>query len=367
MTATATPDQPIIKKPIFDIETIFGKSIEEVDKIIADKEKYIQRIEIPKKDGSKRKVVAPGNDLKYIQKSLYWRFFRKYKPHNAAHGFVAKRGISTNADAHVGAKSMLKVDISNFFDSITIKHLENCLFGNKHVCRGCSHYNRMLDGKCNPSLYKNKEDAKKPPGEREFSHRCEEIKGMFVPGYSDTQNFESTFRKIIEVCTFEGFTAQGFPTSPVIANIVLKGFDRTMTRVAEDINVNYTRYADDLAFSSRTHTKEELKTALLRTIYRQLWAYGFEPNKKKTMAKSSSGRLKICGVVVNVKKNIPRKDFYLFKAKVHHAIVKFPEKTTKTRMRELKGYASFIMSINHEKGSRYMKKLIDFEKIKFKK
>lgn len=341
------------------MDKIFGKPLKEVDKIIEEKEKNINRITIPKKDGTPRHVVAPGRDLKYIQKSLYWRFFRRYKPHDAAHGFVAKRGISTNANAHIGALSVGKIDVSNFFDSISEGHLKNCLFGNQHICRYCKHYERMMDGLCHPSLYKNKE--------KDFKYKCDEMKAVFIPDYCEEVGYNSLFKRVIEVCTYNGFTAQGFPTSPIIANIVLRGFDTTMHNYCSELGINYTRYADDLAFSSMTHSKEELKKAVMQKAYRQLWGYKFKANKKKTVFKSRSGRLKICGVVVNEKKNVQRSVVHKFRAKVHHATVKFPEKTTKTRIRQLKGWASFLMSINHDKGKVYMDKLLKFEAEKFKK
>jgi len=342
----------------FNFKAIFGKPIEEIDRIIADKENQVHKIQIPKKDGTPRNVIAPGKDLKYMQKSLYWRFFSRYKPHNAAHGFVPKRGISTNADAHVGANSVCKIDISNFFDSISTNHLKNCLFGNKHTCRNCKNYERMLDDKCNPSLYHNKTT--------DYKFKCDEIKAIFIPEFCEKMGYNSLFSRVIEVCTYNGFTAQGFPTSPVIANIVLKGFDQTMTKYCTEHGIEYTRYADDLAFSSKTLSKQELAKLIKQKAYRQLWGYGFSANKKKTCIKSKSGRLKICGVVVNEKKNVQRSQVKLFRAKVHNATVKFPDRTTKTRLRTLKGWASFLMSINKEKGQKYMKQLLTFEKEKFK-
>lgn len=342
----------------FNMQKILGKPLEEVDKIIENKESHINRIVIPKKDGSPRNVIAPGRDLKYVQKSLYWRFFRRYKPNEAAHGFVAKRGISTNADAHIGALSVGKIDVSNFFDSISVNHLKNCLFGNKHICRYCVHYERMLYGGCDPSLYRNKTTN--------FKFKCDEIKAVFIPNFCEEVGYDSLFKRIIEICTYNGYTAQGFPTSPVIANIVLRGFDQTMSKHCDERNIEYTRYADDLAFSSKHLSKEDLKKAVMQKAYRQLWGYGFKANKKKTVFKSRAGRLKICGVVVNEKKNVQRSVVHKFRAKVHHAIVKFPERTTKTRIRQLKGWASFLMSINQEKGKVYMDKLLAFETQKFK-
>jgi len=223
----------------------------------------------------------------------------------------------------------------------------------------------MIDGGCHPSLYKNKEDASKPKEERDLSHVCEEIKAVWIPEYCEKTGYKSLFKRIIELCTNKGFAAQGFPTSPSLANIVLKGFDKQITEHCEKHDIVYTRYADDLTFSSKTLDKNELREIVVAKVMRQLWAYGFEPNKKKTSFKGKSGRLRVCGVVVNEKKNIQKSVMKLFRAKVHNAISKYPERTTKSRVKQLKGYASFIMSINKDKGKKYMDQLISFEKAKF--
>lgn len=341
----------------FVFKDVFGKEMEEVDAILADKEHHIDRIQIPKKDGSKRNVIAPSKDLKYVQKALYWRFFRRYKAHGAAHGFVNKRGISTNAEPHVGARSVIKIDIKDFFDTISTDHLKNVLFGNRHVCRFCKFYDRMLEGRCNPSLYRNKTEN--------FEHRCEEIKAVYIPDYCQETGYESLFLRIIDLCTYNGYTAQGFPTSPVLANIVLRGFDKTMAEYCEEHDITYTRYADDLAYSSKTLPKEQLRDLIQKKVYRLLWAYGFKPNRKKTTTKSRAGRLKICGVVVNDKKSVQRSVVHRFRAKVHHATVKHADRTTKTRVRQLKGWASYLMSIDHDKGKKYMDQLLAFEREKF--
>ena len=214
-----------------------------------------------------------------------------------------------------------------------------------------------MDGRCDPSLYRNKT--------HNFEFKCEEIKAIYIPEYCDATGYQSLFSRIIDLCTFEGFTAQGFPTSPMIANIVMRGFDQSMLTYCGDAGITYTRYADDLAFSSRELNKFELKKKVKKKAYQLLWAYGFEPNKKKTSWKSRAGRLKVCGVVVNVKKSIQRKDIHLFRAKVHHATVIHADKTTKADLKQLKGYASFVMSIDPVKGKKYMDKLLTFEEQKF--
>jgi retron-type reverse transcriptase len=341
------------------MQLLFGKSIEEVDEILLHKHDHIHRIEIPKRDGSKRAIVAPDEQLKYIQKSLYWKMLRKYKPSEHAHGFVSKRGIVTNARLHVGSNAMGKIDISKFFDSISSDHMKNVLFGNKNVCRYCKNYERMLEGRCNPSLYKNKATK--------FDYGCEEIKAVFIPDYCGETGYQSLFTRVIDACTVNGYAVQGFPTSPILANIVMRGFDQTMGELCTENNLTYSRYADDLAFSSMTHSKQELMDLTKNFAYRHLWAYGFRPNLKKTKYKSKHARMKICGVVVNVKTSLPRESVRLFRAKVHHATVKNPDETTKSDLRKLKGWASYLMSIDSAKGKRYMDQLSSFEQFKFKK
>ena len=348
---------PMEKKSNFNFKNIFGKTIEEVDLILSGKENHIQRFTIPKKDGSPRVVIAPDKDLKYIQKMVYFRLLKRYSYHDATHGFVPRRGIVTNAIQHVGAKSVGKIDVEKFFDSISENHLKNCLFGNKNVCRYCEKYTRMLDGKCHPSLYKNKTTN--------YDYKCEEIKAIFIPNYCEQVGYESLFKRVIDVCTYNGFTAQGFPTSPMLANIVMRGFDIAMHTHCSEQGIMYTRYADDLAFSSKTLSSQELMDKTKKKAYALLWAFGFAPKREKTKYRSKGTRLRICGIVVNFKTSVQRSVVKRFRAKVHHAIHKFPERTTKTRIRSLKGWASFLMSVDKRKGEKYMTQLCEFEKNKF--
>ena len=99
--------------------------------------------------------------------------------------------------------------------------------------------------------------------------------------------------------------------------------------------------------------------------YQLLWAFNFAPNKKKTIWKSKAGWLKICGVVVNEKMSVQRSLVRTFRAKVHHATVKNADTTTKADLRKLKGWASYLMSIDEAKGKKYMAQLLKFEHEKF--
>jgi len=341
----------------FNFIEIFGKPVDQVDALLANKAQHIRKIEIPKRDGGKRTIIAPDAPLKYVQKSVYWKLLKRYKPSPYAHGFVHKRGIVTNANLHVGASVLGKIDIKSFFDTISANHLKNCLFGNMNVCRYCKHWDRMREGKCHPSLYKNKA--------QKFECGCEEIKAVFIPNYCEETGYQSLFTRVIDLCTVNGFAVQGFPTSPTLANIVMRGFDMSMGKYCEDLGIIYSRYADDLAFSTRTHNKTELIELTKKKAYRLLWAYGFKPNIKKTRYTTKHGRMRICGVVVNVKTSIQRSRVKLFRAQVFNAINKHPSKTTRARLRELKGWAAYLSSVDKVHGAIYMNQLLEFEKSKF--
>lgn len=340
----------------FNFKEIFGgKDLKYVDDIIANKANHIKVFTIPKKSGGERTITAPSPELKYLQNAILWKILKRYKEHELAHGFVIRRGIATNAIRHVGAKSLGSIDVSNFFDSITAKMLTNILFGNKNICKYCKFYERMTNKLCQPSLYKEKKEKSKYP--------CEEIKSLYIPEYDEKTGYESLFKRIIALCTtIDGVTAQGFPTSPKFANLVLRGFDKSIKKYCDEKKIQVSRYADDICISSKLLDKKELYKATKNKITQLLWAYGFQVNKKKVVYKNSTGRLKVCGVVVNKKLSIQKSRLRLFRAQVHNAVVKNAGFTNKIRIRKLKGFAAFVMSVDPDKGKKYMAQLVDYEK-----
>src|ERR1035437_9313530 len=72
----------------FNLEHIFGVPTIEVDNVMDNMSHHVRKIEIPKKDGTMRRILAPDSRLKYMQKALYWRIFRRYKPNDCVHGFI---------------------------------------------------------------------------------------------------------------------------------------------------------------------------------------------------------------------------------------------------------------------------------------
>lgn len=156
----------------------------------------IKKFYIPKKNNSLgyRIVYKPetGN-LEHCLKILNSAISAIYCPLDCVHGFIPKKGIRSNAFVHLAKRKILSLDITNFFDTITQK--------------------QVLDSLIKLGL-KNK-----------------------------------TAEWISHLTTINGYLVQGFSTSPTLANIVATDLDTDILAFIPE-NVNYSRYADDLYFSS---------------------------------------------------------------------------------------------------------------------
>jgi hypothetical protein len=173
------------------------------DRIAGDTSAFVRHM-IPKRNvvrGYREVWECESPTILQALKSLHERFdefARAYVdgfPHDAAHGYVRGRSIKTNALVHVKTRRLLHADIKNFFPSITVDRLEAFF----------------------------------------------ESVGMQKGGA----------RALARFATVEGRLALGFPSSPVIANAVCVAMDRDLTALAQKYTSAYSRYADDLAFSSR--------------------------------------------------------------------------------------------------------------------
>jgi RNA-directed DNA polymerase len=333
-------------KSNFNLEKIFGKDPETILETIQNKEKFIYSFDVPKKDGSARHIVASRGELKWLQNGALFNVLSIYSPSAMSHGFVKGRSTRSNAEPHVAPMSMGHIDIKNFFDTINTNHIKVGLCGNRNVCRLCKNFAKMQAGKCSPSMYENRNTK--------FSHRCEEIKALYIADYFEKTGYLGLLKTVMDLSTRDGHTVQGFPTSPYLANIVLKPFDKKMIKVAKENSCSYTRYADDLAFTSHDKSSDDLKRVFGKTAWGTLKAIGFEVNEKKTWWKES-GRMKICGIVVNEKLNPVRWQFHNFRAMVHQ--VTHTPTMNKKRLRRAMGLASYYHSINSEKTQPYIDKL----------
>ena len=217
---------------------------------------FYHTVRIPKRTNGYRILNVPNDDLKEYQHIILKTLQDELKilPHNAAHGFTKKRNCHTSLEVHrkAHARWFLKMDIHNFFGSITKVYLEEMLYE-------CA------------NLYAN----------------------------SVTRN--NTIMYITRYCTLNGTLPQGAPTSPFLANIAMVYVDKVITTFCKEHGLTYTRYADDLLISSPV--KFDINTTILY-IREVLRGAGLTLADEKTRFGSCNGRNWNLGLMYNKDQNI---------------------------------------------------------------
>lgn len=212
---------------------------------------------IPKKNGQKREISAPYRTLNDILHFLNLLLSEIYEPNNSAMGFVKNRSVVDNARIHVGQNYVFNMDLENFFPSINEA--------------------RVIARLQYPPFNFNKKLA--------FA-----IGGLCA--IRKEENGEVRF-----------VLPQGAPTSPLLSNAVCDFMDKQMRRLASKHGVHYSRYADDITFSSMRNVFQEngdFMCGVKKIIAKQ----GFKINKAKTRLQKKNHRQEVTGLIVNGKPNV---------------------------------------------------------------
>lgn len=215
---------------------------------------------IPKKNGGERNIDAPVAELKYIQKKLSFYLTdvrnKNIKKDNLiiSHGFEKGKNIITNAKSHQKKRFVINLDIENFFPSFNFGRVRGYFIKNK--------------------MFK-------------FSKE------------------ESTI--IAQLSTYQNVLPQGAPTSPIISNLIFNIIDMRIINIAKKYKLNYTRYADDLTFSTNDYSIIDNYSYFMNDISNLLERSGFNLNDKKSRIIFSNSRQEVTGLTVNKKVNVTRK------------------------------------------------------------
>ena len=279
-------------KSIGDVARILGFEKKKLSYLIY-KEKDSLRYEkfsIPKKSGGTRTISAPRGGLKLLQRRLADSLevcikeisdqrisdgVGKY--HQASHGFSRNSSIFTNAERHRNRRYVFNLDIKDFFDSIN--------FGR--------------------------------------------VRGFFIKDKSFKLD-PKVATLLAQIACFENKLPQGSPCSPVISNLIGNILDIHMLKLACRTRCTYSRYADDLTFSTNKRSFPQsvavqsdsnshiwlAGTELVRLINRS----GFEINHKKTRMQYSFSRQSVTGLVVNEKISARSEYKHEVRAMVHRLI-----------------------------------------------
>lgn len=219
--------------------------------------KRFRKFHIRKKNGGLREIKTPCNQLKVILKCVNILLKAIYEPSDAAMGFTSGKSVKSNAQVHIGHNYVFNIDLKDFFPSIpqarVWKRLQLAPFNFTQDIAN------VLAGLC--------------------CSYDENAKGNVLP--------------------------QGSPASPLLTNAICDMLDRRMKGVAKRFGLHYTRYADDMTFSSMHNVYQE-DGEFRKEISRIISDQGFRMNESKTRLQKTGSRQEVTGLTVNAIANVSR-------------------------------------------------------------
>jgi len=233
--------------------------------------KRYTEFKVKKKSGAERSIHSPVAGLKSIQKTLSFVLQCVYEPHNAAMGFVRDKSIVDNAKLHVGNMYVYNIDLKDFFPSVDQARVWKCF--------QLTPFNLDRNGVLANII---------------ASLCCTE---MEVERKTETGEWEKVKRNVLP---------QGAPTSPVITNIVCQKLDYLLSGVAKRFGLKYSRYADDITFSSM-HNVYQLESNFLKELHRIIAEQNFHIKESKTRLQKDGYRKEVTGLLVNEKANVQQR------------------------------------------------------------
>lgn len=273
---------------------------------------HYRRFLMPKKTGGHRLISAPMPRLKQAQHWILEQILKKVPVHAAAHGFREEHSILTNAGPHLNAGLVINLDLRDFFPNITWPRV----FGLFHALG----YSRSVA--------------------TIFAQLCTEppVEEVELDGES------------WQVATGVRHLPQGAPTSPAITNLLCRRMDARMAGIARKHGFAYTRYADDLTFSTPSDDRNAGRR-LLWQVRRVIEEEGFHihPDKLRTMGKGR--RHEVTGLVVNRQLSVPREDVRAFRALLHRMEAKGPAAcawrgSSQRPLARVGGFANFLTMVD---------------------
>jgi hypothetical protein len=280
---------------------------------------------LAKRFGSVRLIESPKPRLKAIQRHILRHLLDRVPPHEAAHGFRAGRSITTFAAPHVGQPVVARIDLRDFFPCVTRARVA-AMFRTVGYPESVA---ELLAGLCTTVT---------PP---------HVWGGVDLCPRTMLQSVVSRHRI--------PHLPQGGPTSPATANLCAYRLDRRLTGLARAAGGNYTRYADDLAFSGDNDFARGIKRFLVH-VAATVAEEGFIVHHHKTRIMRDGVRQHLAGVVVNERVNVRRRDYDELKATLTNCARHGPTTQNRTGHADfrahLRGRIAFVMQLHPERGKK---------------
>jgi retron-type reverse transcriptase len=277
---------------------------------------------INKRGGKMRLVEAPKPRLKSIQRRILREILECVPVHSCAHGFVPGRSCLTGAQRHAGEAVVVTFDLAQFFPSIFYPRIHGLFRSLGYPWAVARH----LAGLCTTVT-----------------------PTAVLQKLPDAQRFDPAVQAQYRL----PHLPQGAPTSPALANLLAWTLDRRLHGLARAAGANYSRYADDLAFSGPTEFAKSLprfRKAVATIVQEE--GFALHPSKTRIMPRSQTQR--ITGITVNEHINTDRRDCDALRAMLHNCVSTGP--IAQNRMghsdfrRHLDGRIVWIEQVNPRRG-----------------
>ncbi len=293
----------LINVPVFktvdELSVLSGLSRDVIQDCLYSKNHY-SVFDIPKKNGSIRRIYEPDKNLKAIQRWILRNILDRFSPTPQATAFCKGSSLTSNVFPHINHRYFFSLDLKDFFPSI----------------------------------------------------RRRQIKKIFsVMGYTD-----KAARILASLCTYEGFLPQGAVTSPSLSNLVAVSLDKRLNGYASKRNIIYTRYADDITFSSNKHSILFKMQGRVTSI---IGDEGFTINSSKVRFTGPRRQSIITGLVKNAREprfSIGHVKYRTMRAVMFRFLSKGPCDDKFGSIESIEGYLAFLKGVDlptYNKLSKY--------------
>lgn len=218
-----------------------------------------------------RTICAPSPSLMRVQRWITHNILAHVPAHNCSVAFSKGDSLYKAVEPHCQAKWLVKVDVQSFFESIS-----------------------------EPTVYRLFDSLGfEPLIAFEMARLC--TRDQHVAKHKKEQWEDDSLASLYVIKQYihsvQGHLPQGAPTSPMLANLICRKLDERLAAIAEERDLRYTRYADDITFSSSDPNFErEMAKVLIQLVYRELARQGLRPNTAKTTVVPPSARKIVLGL-----------------------------------------------------------------------
>ncbi|QNK88341.1 RNA-directed DNA polymerase [Sporosarcina sp. resist] len=291
---------------IFDLAHLalyLDESEETLSEMVNNSTSFYSKAKIKSKKGKVRNIYIPYEKLKKIQIWILYKILYKVETPKCVKGFKLGSSIVDNAIPHVNKNYVLNLDFKNFFETIKEKQIITVF-----TSLG---YNKIVSS------------------------------------------------ALSKICNYNGSLPQGSPSSPYLSNLVCRNLDNKIIELIKFEDVTYTRYADDLTFSSN-----QKLDSLIPLLEELIVSEKFKINESKTRMQLKNQRQLVTGLVVNSQVSVPRKYIRELRSEIYYC-KKYGVSGHMDRKGilysnyklHLYGKALYIKMVDKSKGESFLKEL----------